>query len=284
MPSFSIVIPTFNRGDKVLRAIQSVLDQNSENWQLILVDDGSTDDTQQVIAPLINRPEIRYYFQENQGVSQARNLGAAKATKEWLIFLDSDDELTQNALSLFKEQIQKNPEVDIFVAGRDRKTSMGSEIRIPKEGEYSAMLSGTFCLRSSIFQKAGGYDPRFTFGENTELFHRIYQLDITRYFIPEVSLIYHESTSGGSKNTENVIISVSLFLSKHQDSMSSHHRHLYHQIAGVNLLRNRRFEEARIHLWKAYQLKPIQIKTFLRLAVSFLPSLSKKIYSNHSAI
>ena len=279
----SVIIPTYNRVSSIKKTIESVLNQNSEQWELIVIDDGSTDETHRTLAEHKDDERIMYFFQKNAGVSAARNHGAAKASGRWLVFLDSDDELTQTALSVFEEQIQRKPEVDLFVAGRDRKTSTGSEVRIPKEGVYSAMLSGTFCLRSSIFQKVGGYDPRFRFAENTELFHRIGQLEITRCFIPEVSLIYHDSTSGGSKNTENIINSVSLFLSKHQDSMSYHHRHLYHQIVGVNLLRNRRFEEARKHLWKAYQLKPTQLKTFVRLVVSFLPSLAKKIYSNHSA-
>jgi glycosyltransferase involved in cell wall biosynthesis len=278
MPSFSIIIPTFNRGNIVLRAIQSILAQTSNDWELILVDDGSTDDTLQIVSPYIEKSKIIYFFQENAGVSQARNLGVEKSTGEWLIFLDSDDELTNNALRFFDEQIQKNNSIDLFVAGRERQTNEGSETRIPKNGIASAMLAGTFCLSKSIFQKVGGYDPRFTFGENTELFHRINELTITRYFIPEISLIYYNTSSGGSKNTENIIDSTTLFLSKHHHSMSAHLRYQYHQIVAVNQLRFQRFEQAREHLWKAYFLKPINLKTFGRLVLSYFPIISKKIY------
>jgi len=274
----SIIIPFFNAYHTLQRAALSVVNQEFSDWELILINDGSNDNSRAIAENFLGNRRIKLLSQQNNGVSAARNLGAANATGEWLIFLDSDDELTNNALRFFDEQIQKNNSIDLFVAGRTRQTSEGSETRIPKNGTASAMLAGTFCLSKSIFQKVGGYDPRFTFGENTELFHRISELTITRYFIPEVSLIYYNTSSGGSKNTENIIDSTSLFLSKHHHSMSAHQRYQYHQIVAVNQLRFQRFEQAREHLWKAYFLKPINLKTFGRLVLSYFPIISKKIY------
>jgi glycosyltransferase involved in cell wall biosynthesis len=279
MPKFSIIIPSYNRANILPRAIQSVFDQTIEDWELILVDDGSTDDTREILSEFIKKPNFSYFYQENSGVSQARNFGADHSNGKWLIFLDSDDELIPSALFQFEKHILANSSIDLFVAGSELKSKTKSVIRIPKEGIYSAMLAGTFCLRKTIFQKVDGYDPRFNFAENTELFYRIDQQDISKFIVPSVSLIYHDSFSGGSKNRENIINSVSLFLSKHQGVMSNHHRHLYHQIIGVNQLRLQRFGEARIQLWKAYQIKPTQFKTLVRLGLTFFPILSKKIYT-----
>lgn len=279
MPEFSVIIPTYNRASTLGRAIESLLNQTLPPLEIIVVDDGSNDDTGEMIKIY---SEVRYFFQENQGVSAARNLGAGEAKGDWLIFLDSDDELTHTALSVFYAEIQRNPKVELFIAGRDRKTIKGSEIRIPKEGVYTPMLSGTFCLRSTIFQKAGGYDDRFTFAENTELFHRIGQLGIIRHLIPEVSLIYYDSFSGGSKNIENIISSGSLFLTKHQTTLSESDRFLYYQIVGVNQLRFQRFDEARINLWKAYILRPTKLKTLARLVLSYIPIISKMFYTRQT--
>lgn len=85
----SIVIPTFNRGHTLTRAIDSVLSQSYSNFELIVVDDGSTDDTQNILKKISN---ISILKQENKGVSAARNSGIKKASGEWIAFLDSDDE------------------------------------------------------------------------------------------------------------------------------------------------------------------------------------------------
>lgn len=279
MPSFSIIIPTFNRGSVLQRAIQSVFDQDLTDWEVIIIDDGSTDNTYKLVFPFIEKPNFRYFFQKNGGVSKARNFGASKAVTDWLIFLDSDDELTPHALSSFAASIQRNPKIDLFVAGRILNSGKGIDIRIAKETNYYPLLSGTFCLRINVFQKVGGYDPQFSFAENTELFHRIGQLNIRRHVIQEISLIYHESIIGGSKNIENIINSVVLFLNKHHDTMTANQRHLYHQLVAVHQLRFQRFVEARFHLWKAYRLKPLDLKTIARLALSYLPIISKRVYT-----
>ena len=89
-PKISVVIPTYNRADKVLSAIESVLSQTYPDLEVIVVDDGSTDDTGQVLGEAFGH-RIRYYAQPNQGASVARNKGISEARGEWIAFLDSDD-------------------------------------------------------------------------------------------------------------------------------------------------------------------------------------------------
>ena len=106
MPFFSIIIPTYNRAHMIDVAIQSVLDQTSSNWELIIVDDGSTDDTKEVVEQF-NDPRIKYVYQENQERSAARNRGILVSNGEWICFLDSDDEFPSERLERFKESIAK---------------------------------------------------------------------------------------------------------------------------------------------------------------------------------
>jgi glycosyltransferase involved in cell wall biosynthesis len=89
-PKVSVVIPTYNRAEKVRKGVESVLAQSFTDLEVIVVDDGSSDDTGQSLKYEFG-DRIRYYFQPNQGVSTARNKGIEEARGEWIAFLDSDD-------------------------------------------------------------------------------------------------------------------------------------------------------------------------------------------------
>lgn len=89
-PKVSVVIPTYNRAEKVTKTIESVLAQTFSDLEVIVVDDGSSDNTARVLAEAFG-DRIRYFAQTNQGVSMARNKGIAEARGEWIAFLDSDD-------------------------------------------------------------------------------------------------------------------------------------------------------------------------------------------------
>jgi len=277
-PDISVIIPTFNRKDSLSTAVDSILNQTFHNWELIVVDDGSTDQTRELMMSFLLDSRIKYLYQENAGVSSARNHGAKKANSEWLIFLDSDDELTKNALMHFNDHINSGPDHLLFIAGNSQINSSSRVVKLPKKGEYYPYLSGTFCLNKGVFLKVGGYDPRFLFSENTELFHRI-RLDSTKVcYLSEVSLIYNENSNGGSKNLQNMIDSNLLFLEKHENTMADHVKYLYHQIIGVNQMRFCRYSEARKHLWKAYKLKPTKMMTLGRLLISNIPPLAQILY------
>jgi glycosyltransferase involved in cell wall biosynthesis len=94
-----VIIPTFNRAYSLPRAIQSVLNQTHKNFNLIVVDDGSSDGTADLMEKDFKHPKIKFYQQSNSGVSSARNFGIMKAQAEWVAFLDSDDEWLPQKLS-----------------------------------------------------------------------------------------------------------------------------------------------------------------------------------------
>src|SRR6478736_3287941 len=97
---FSVVIPTYNRASTLPRAIRSVLEQTYADVELVIVDDGSTDDTAEVVGAFADA-RITYLRQTNRGVSAARNAGAAAATGDFIVFLDSDDQLLPEAVQRY---------------------------------------------------------------------------------------------------------------------------------------------------------------------------------------
>lgn len=112
--TFSIIIPTYNRKLKLLRALESVLNQTFNNFEIIVYDDGSTDGTKEEIQKMTS-PQIRYFWKENSGLpAVGRNFGIQEAKGEWLCFLDSDDYWELSKLEKINKAIQNNPQYQIF--------------------------------------------------------------------------------------------------------------------------------------------------------------------------
>lgn len=114
----SIIIPTYNYATTLARAIQSTLAQQSLPVEVIIIDDGSTDNTTIVAKSYTEKfHHITYIHQPNKGVASARNHGIRKAKGDYLLFLDADDELSPNAIQNFRQFIAQHPEVDVIIAG-----------------------------------------------------------------------------------------------------------------------------------------------------------------------
>ncbi len=112
-PIVSVIIPTYNRAPYVTEALDSVLAQTFTDYEIIVIDDGSTDNTKEVLQPYF--PQIRYFFQENQGVSAARNVGIREAKGEWLAFLDSDDVWLPKKLEIQFKDIHRYKDIDLHI-------------------------------------------------------------------------------------------------------------------------------------------------------------------------
>ncbi len=111
MPSVSVIIPTFNRAHCIREAIHSVLIQSYPDFEIIVVDDGSTDDTETIVRSY--ESNVSYVYQENRGPSAARNSGIQRARGTYLCFLDSDDLWLKNKLKAQMELIRRSPEVKV---------------------------------------------------------------------------------------------------------------------------------------------------------------------------
>lgn len=151
MPFFSIVIPTYNRAHLIVPTIQSVLDQDFPDFEILIIDDGSTDDTEEVIETVFGHHEKIYYIRKkNEERSIARNTGFQLAKGEYVVFFDSDDLLLPHYLTTIYEAIEKYPECNFFATkyqiATNNEVSM-NEIKDLAEGFYDYRL----LLRGSIF-------------------------------------------------------------------------------------------------------------------------------------
>src|SRR5690606_36017952 len=105
--SFSIIIPVFNSSSKLNKCIDSVVMQLSDNDEVIIINDGSTDDSENICKEYVDKyTQIKYLYKQNGGVSSARNLGIQESSNDWVIFLDSDDELLYNLLKTLRDIIE----------------------------------------------------------------------------------------------------------------------------------------------------------------------------------
>jgi glycosyltransferase involved in cell wall biosynthesis len=109
MPKVSVIIPSYNHGRYILQAIESVFSQTYDDYEIIVVDDGSTDNTEEAVKPYWER--IRYFYKEHGGDASARNFGTRKANGEYLVFLDADDLLMPKKLEIQATILDENPDI-----------------------------------------------------------------------------------------------------------------------------------------------------------------------------
>jgi len=191
--TFSVIIPTFNRARFVTEAVKSVLDQDCREFELIVVDDGSTDDTYTALEPHMSR--IRYLRQKNGGVSAARNAGIRQAKGDWIAFLDSDDRWLSGYLSTQREHIRQFPgpvahitnAVTVFSDG-SRSDHFGEIRFLRKFGGNSFLLDDRpyglivghshFFLQATVIRRdlllrTGLFKPHLTIAEDRDVMARV---------------------------------------------------------------------------------------------------------------
>lgn len=114
----SVIVPTYNRGENIREVIQSVVEQDYSDWELLLIDDGSCDNTESVCNEFVQKDSrVRYFYKTNGGVSSARNYGLQNVSGEYIVFLDSDNSLREGALRILAGHIDKIPQIDMICYG-----------------------------------------------------------------------------------------------------------------------------------------------------------------------
>jgi glycosyltransferase involved in cell wall biosynthesis len=180
--SVSVVVPCYNMAHYLQKAIASIRMQAWPDLEIIAVDDGSTDDTVEILRRL-NGIDLRVLRQNNQGPSAARNLGISASRGKWIAFLDADDYWLPSKLKIQMETLTKEPEVAFCYGAAICLDSSNSEhVRDPdKSGEDifwdllwgSQLLLSSAILRRDCFDQAGSFDPQLRMGEDWDMFLRI---------------------------------------------------------------------------------------------------------------
>lgn len=184
-PLVSIIIPTFNRAAWLGGAIDSVLDQTFGDFELLVIDDGSTDDTKEIVTSYDNK--VKYFYQSNKGPSAARNLGIKQARANLLTFLDSDDRWLKDKLQVHVEMMMSNPNVKICYTDEiwirhgkrvnPKKTHQKYSGWIYQQCLPLCIISPSSVMISrEVFEKVGLFDENLPVCEDYDLWLRISQI------------------------------------------------------------------------------------------------------------
>lgn len=212
MKKVSVIIPTYNRADKIKASIQSVLDQTYDDYELIVVDDASSDDTESVVRSFSD-DRIRYHrLAENGGAAKARNKGVDLSETDYIAFHDSDDKWLPDKLKKQMDYFDNNPDVSMvygkirFIAGNESFVLPDKDTKGDLEGFIFPWLlarntigTPAMLIRKSCFDNAGGFDASLRCLEDWEFvlrFSRMYKIG----YIDEVLVDSFDSAGSVSWN------------------------------------------------------------------------------------
>jgi len=207
-PLISVLTPVFDTPVKRLEeAVQSVLAQAYENWELVLIDDGSTDaDLLRVLPDLAGRDRriALSSLGKHEGISAASNRGLELARGEWVTFLDHDDVLEPDALFQIVKVLQSHSDADLIYSDEDKLGDGGFEAPVFKpDWSPDFFLSYNYVghltsIRRDMVQKAGGFRPEFDSAQDYDLFFRVTELTNRIHHIPRVLYHWRRSESSSS--------------------------------------------------------------------------------------
>ena len=211
-PFFSIIIPCFNQGEFLNDCLDSILNQNYDSWEAILVNDGSTDHTEKVMKDWSKSDlRINFYSQNNQGLSSARNTGLKKAKGEYLIFLDSDDWLYYNCLRTFASFLNSNSPFELIRCGYAYwDMPNGKCLHIHQSELYDTIYPKiltqnigpchSIVICRTFAEKLGGFDPLLKSCEDWDFWIRAGKMGARINSIKDVLVAYRYVSTSMSRN------------------------------------------------------------------------------------
>lgn len=284
-PAVSVVVPTYNRASLLGRALESVEAQSFRDFEVVVVDDGSTDDTAARLRDWGTRHGYRAVFEPHQGAAAARNRGARVAQGEILTFLDSDDTVEpvwlEKTLPVFAES-----NVGLVFCGARSLDAEGRPVETLLPHSMGPLLNGwtgffndgTFLVRRTIFEAVGGYAEDLSANQHTELGIRLVDLcdakGWTGISVNETLVRFHDHAGPRIRSDSRAVLEATEYMIEHYRERLQRHPGDYLDylaVAGTLAARLGERRRARRHLLEAVRFKPRAIKSYLRLARTFLP-------------
>jgi glycosyltransferase involved in cell wall biosynthesis len=292
-PSVSIVIPTYNRGHLISRAIESIIKQTFNEWELIVVDDGSTDNTEDAVRTFSSDQRVKYFRKENSGAAESRNAGVARATSRYITFLDSDDEAEPFWLERMLHTLESNA-ASVVCCGLTRIDANGKLIssEMPKslapifksvKGRFTN--GGVYLMETSIFHGIGGFDPELRSGQHTELSFRLIPylekngLQIANIFESLIKVYVHDGPRI-RHDVNAIFLGSSRTLEKHAELFKRDKARYadYLSVAGVYGIRLKKYKESNAFFRQAVVLRPFSIQGWVRLIIANIPILRDRVW------
>jgi glycosyltransferase involved in cell wall biosynthesis len=221
---FSIIIPVYNSAKYLTESLDSILSQSYEDYEVIIVDDGSTDESDVICDEYVSK-DIRFkvIHKSNEGVSYARNVALDNISGEWVVFLDSDDMLHEAALAVLNEKIKNDPELDVVQFGVTRRpfgTSFidyskvnvisGTPEEYCKFDHYNVSIGGSAFRRETIISQAVRFDEKMKLAEDQVfVFHMIHVAK--KCSMLAVDLYYYrinENSATSTSRQEDMVVTI----------------------------------------------------------------------------
>ena len=275
-PRVAIVVPTFNRRRLVLEAVESVLAQTLSDFELIVVDDGSTDGTGDEIAQrYADEPRLRYVHKENGGTASARNRGLDEVRAPLTAFLDSDDLWAPEYLETQLAALEAHPEADLVLCDARLEGGWkreGATIRsrpswrVPDS--LDAMLNGAWALPSCMLLRTDvvkklRFSTDYRHSEDTEFLFRFNAEGHTCIENPVVLAVWRKHAGGDQAaqkmdQKEGMLLEhlemLEAYADRAKDTKRAHYQ--INRKRALYLSRNKRWREARPYLWRWWRYKP----------------------------
>ncbi len=286
-PTVSVIIPTYNRADLISRSIGSVLNQTFKDFEVLVIDDGSTDNTENIINSF-NNSRIKYIKnKKNIGAAAARNIGIKIAKGKYIAFQDSDDEWMpeklEKQINIFKTSSRENIVYAGFWRIRDnRKTYIPLDRVKQKEGNlYKELLKGNFISTQTIlakkecFEKAGMFDENLPRFQDWELVLRLSKHYDFKFIDEPLALCYFTPKSI-SANSDALLEAFKIIKEKYFKDLDSKLLAKHYFRVGNSLCSDKKFKQGRSYFIKSIRLNFLNFY----LVAFFLSFLGQKHYNN----
>ena len=194
-PLVSVILAVYNGEMFLDQALGSVLHQSYRNFELIIVDDGSTDGTGNTVRPYLEHSSISYVYQDNCGHAGALNTGISNARGEFIAFIDHDDLWDSKKLELQVDEFRADPGLDVVFAHLQNfsENARAEKLKFVNK-EMEGYTSATMLIRRNSFLEVGFFDPGLRKGYFFPWFDRLNMLGLRKFMLPE--LLYHRRIHG----------------------------------------------------------------------------------------
>ncbi len=288
----SVILNTYNRAGLLPRAIESVLAQSHDDFELVVTDDGSTDRTPAVVAEFEDR-RVRYARQGNAGLSAARNFGVARSSGRYVTFLDDDDEALPGWLEAFARAISSSG-CGVACCGVEMvdANQIVTDVREPHDlgapFDHCVGLfhSGSFVVRRDVFDAVGGYATDLPCHHQTEFALRLvpwcrdHGLSVAGVPQPLVRIHRAHETARRRSDPERFLAGTRYILEHHGDRLGRSRVTLSNYLgsAGVSSARLGRYADARRYFYRAVRAHPARATAYGLLMISMVPPLGDQVW------
>lgn len=206
----SVIIPVYNGEKYLVQCIESIINQTYTNYEIIVVDDGSTDNSKQILSPYFD--QIKYIYQKNQGVAAARNKGLEIATGDYIAFLDQDDYFLPNKLENQVEKLAKKANLGMVIGGwqivnqeGQGKTAVQPWLKLPNLDTeeliiYKPVFLGAMLFRRNWLEKVGKFNTKLTQTPDVELVLRLAVQNCRANWERQVVVCYRQHDKNASQD------------------------------------------------------------------------------------